>query len=124
MRFLIILPSSLLVLVAIAIIGSNRRTPDPQTLYPAPQSSEEFLERGELYEKAGDYDQALSDYEQAVQLNPNDSDGYLGQGSVLSALNRPDAAIENYLTVKEIDQQNGVSTRIVEYLIDKEKEKL
>ncbi|MEL6780450.1 MAG: tetratricopeptide repeat protein [Cyanobacteria bacterium J06597_16] len=124
MRFLIVLPSSIIVLVAIAIIGSNRRTPDPQTLYPTPQSAEEFLERGELYEKAGDYEKALRDYEKVVQLSPDDSDGYLGQGSVLSALNQPGAAIENYLIVKEIDGQNGVSTRIVDYLIDKEKEKL
>lgn len=124
MRFAIIIPGSLILLLAIAIIGASRETPDPQTLYPTPQSAEEFLERGELYEKAGNYEKALSDYEQAVQLDPDDSHGYLGQGSALSALNKPDNAVKKYLVVKELDQQNGVSTRMVEYLIDKEREKL
>ena len=124
MRFVIIIPGSLVVLAAVFIIGISRKTPSPQTLYPAPQSAEEFLKRGELYEKAGKYENALSDYEQATQLNPDDSDGYLAQGSVLSALGQPDAAIENYLRVKTIDQQKGVSTDLLDYLIEKEKEKL
>jgi tetratricopeptide (TPR) repeat protein len=124
MRFVIMIPGSLILLVAIAIIGASRETPDPQMLYPTPQNAEEFFERGELYEKAGDYEKALSDYNQVVQLTPDASDGYLGQGSVLSAMNRPDAAIKKYLIVKEIDQQNGTSTRMVEYLIEKEREKL
>jgi tetratricopeptide (TPR) repeat protein len=124
MRFVILIPGSLILLAAIAVIGASRETPDPKTLYPMPQNAEEFFERGELYEKAGDYEKALSDYDQVVQLTPDDSDGYLGQGSVLSAMNRPDAAIEKYLTVKEIDQRDGASTRMVDYLIDKEREKL
>lgn len=124
MRFVIIIPGSLVVLVAVVIIGISRKTPSPQTLYPAPQSAEEFLKRGGLYEKAGKYENALSDYEQAIQLSPDDSDGYLAQGSVLSALDQPDVAIENYLRVKAIDQQKGVSTELVDYLIEKEKEKL
>jgi tetratricopeptide (TPR) repeat protein len=124
MRFVIVIPGSLILLAAIAVIGASRETPDPMTLYPTPQNAEEFFERGELYEKAGDYEKALSDYGQVVQLTPDDSDGYLGQGSVLSAMNRPKAAIEKYLIVKEIDQRDGASTRMVEYLIDKEREKL
>ena len=124
MRFAILIPSSLILLFAIAIIGASRGTLAPEKLYPDPQNVEEFLERGELYEKAGSYEKAFSDYEKAVQLNPDDSSGYLGQASVLSAMDQPDAAIEKYLLVKEIDRRNGVSTRMVEYLIDKEREKL
>jgi tetratricopeptide (TPR) repeat protein len=124
MRFVILVPSSLILLAAIAVIGASRETPDPHVLYPTPQNAEEFFERGELYEKAGDYEKALSDYSQVVQLTPDDSDGYLGQGSVLSAMNRPDAAIEKYLIVKEMDQRDGASTRMVDYLIDKERGKL
>jgi tetratricopeptide (TPR) repeat protein len=124
MRFVIVIPGSLILLIAIAVIGASRETPEPQTLYPTPQGAKEFLRRGELYEKAGDYEKALSDYEQAALLEPENSDTYLEQGSVLSALNQPAAAIEKYLIVKEIDQQNGTSTRIVEDLIAMERAKL
>jgi tetratricopeptide (TPR) repeat protein len=81
------------------------------------------LKRGELYEKEGSYEKALSDYVQAEKLDPNDSSVYLNQGSVLSALEQPDAAIEKYLIVKEMDQRNNLPTHTIDYLIDKEKEK-
>lgn len=124
MRFVIVVPGSLVLLFAIAVIGASRGTPAPEKIYPNPQNAEEFLERGELYEKAGSYKEAFSDYQKVVELNPGDSSGYLGQASVLSAMEQPDAAIEKYLFVKEIDQRNGISTRMVEYLIDREREKL
>lgn len=124
MRFFIIIPSSLIGLVIIAFIGANQRNFDPQELYPTPKNAKEFLRRGELYEKAGEYEKALADYTQAEQLSPDDSNVYLEQGSVLAALGQPQAAIEKYLIVTEIDQRNGVSTRIVEDLIRIEREKL
>ena len=124
MRFVIVVPGSLILLMLIAVIGAGRGTPEPQVLYPEPQGAKEFLRRGELYEDAGEYEKALSDYEQAARLEPDNSDTYLEQGSVLSALDQPAAAIEKYLIVIEIDQQNGVSTRIVEDLIAIERAKL
>ncbi|MEM9149486.1 MAG: tetratricopeptide repeat protein, partial [Cyanobacteria bacterium P01_F01_bin.3] len=80
------------------------------------------LKRGKLYEKAGNYEKALADYTQAQQLDPSDSSTYLGQGSVLSAMDQPDDAIEKYLIVREIDLQNDRSTRLIDYLIEKERE--
>ena len=124
MRFFIVLPGSLIALIAIAIIGSSRGTPEPQALYPAPEGVEEFLRRGELYEKAGSYEKALSDYEQAERLDPDNSDVYLGKGSALSGLEQPAAAIENYLIVKEIDIQKGRSTRLIDELFAREQEDL
>lgn len=124
MRFLIVFPSSLIILIAVAVIGASQKTPEPQVLYPAPQGAEEYIERGKLYEKAGAYDKALSDYEQAVQLNPDESHAYLGQGSALSSLNQPAAALEKYLIVKEMNQQSGKSTRILDELIARERAKL
>ena len=124
MRFFIVLPGSLIALIAIAIIGSSRGTPEPQALSPAPEGVEEFLRRGELYEKAGSYEKALSDYEQAERLDPDNSDVYLGKGSALSGLEQPAAAIENYLIVKEIDIQKGRSTRLIDELIAREQEDL
>lgn len=124
MRFFIVLPSSLLVLAAVLMIGVSQKTPEPQALYPDPQGAEEFLRRGELYEDAGEYKKALSDYEQAALLEPNNSVAYLEQGSVLSSLGDSEAAIEKYLIVKKLDTQNGVSTRIVDDLIALEKENL
>ncbi|MGB3788416.1 MAG: tetratricopeptide repeat protein [Phormidesmis sp.] len=124
MRFFIIIPGSLIGLVIIAFIGANQRNFDPQELYPVPENAKEFLRRGELYEKAGEYEKALADYTQAEQLSPDDSNVYLEQGSVLAALGQSQAAIEKYLIVTEIDQRNGVSTRIVEDLIRIEREKL
>ncbi|MEO1396075.1 MAG: tetratricopeptide repeat protein [Cyanobacteria bacterium J06634_5] len=124
MRFFIIVPSSLIVLTIIAIIGANQGTFDPQELYPTPENAEEFLRRGELYEETGEYEKALADYNQAEQLVPNDSDVYLGQGASLAALNQPAAAIEKYLIVKDIDQQEGRSTHIIDDLIAREREKL
>jgi tetratricopeptide (TPR) repeat protein len=123
MRFVIVIPSSLILLAAVFIIGSTRKTPRAHVVYPAPSTAEEFLKRGELYEKEGNYEKALSDYVQAEKLDPNDSSVYLNQGSVLSALEQPDAAIEKYLIVKEIDQRNNLPTHMIDYLIDKEKEK-
>lgn len=124
MRFFIVLPGSLIALIAIAIIGSSRGTPEPQTLYPEPEGVEEFLRRGDLYKKAGDYEQALSDYEQAERLDPDNSDVYLSKGSALSGLEQPAAAIENYLIVREIDLQAGRSTHLIDELIRQEKQDL
>lgn len=124
MRFVVVVPGSLILLMLVAVIGAGRGTPEPQTLYPEPEGVKEFLRRGELYEDVGEYEKALSDYEQATRLEPDNSNTYLGQGAVLSALDQPAAAIEQYLIVKEIDQQNGISTRIVEDLIAIEKAKL
>ncbi|MEO1396242.1 MAG: tetratricopeptide repeat protein [Cyanobacteria bacterium J06634_5] len=124
MRFFIVLPSSLIVLIAIFVIGASQKTPAPQALYPAPEGAKEFLRRGEMYEDAGEYEKALSDYEQAALLEPENSVTYLEQGSVLAALGKSEAAIEKYLIVKDIDQKNGVSTRIVEDLITIEQGKL
>ena len=124
MRFFIIVPSSLIVLAAVAIIGHNQGDFDPQKLYPAPESGEELLRRAKLYEEAGEYEKALVDYAQAETLLPNDSSVYLGQGASFSALQQPTAAIEKYLIVKEIDQQRGRSTYIIDDLIEREKEKL
>ena len=109
MRFFIIIPSSLIVLAAVAIIGNNQGSFDPKELYPAPENGSEFLRRAELYEEAGEYEKALADYNQAEKLLPDDSTVYLGQGASLSALQQPAAAIEKYLIVKEIDQQKGRS---------------
>jgi tetratricopeptide (TPR) repeat protein len=124
MRFAIIVPGSLILLIAIAVIGASRGTPEPIDLYPTPENAEEFLRRGELYEEAGDYEKALADYAQAEQLNSDDSSVYLGQGASLSALNQPAAAVEKYLIVREMDLRNGRSTYIIDDLIAKEREKL
>lgn len=124
MRFVIVLPSSLIALIAIAIVGGGRGIPEPQELYPEPNGVEEFLRRGELYRKAGNYEKALSDYERAERLDPENSDVYLGKGSTLSGLEQPAAAIENYLIVKEIDIQKGRSTRLIDELIAREQEDL
>lgn len=124
MRFFIIVPSSLIVLAIIAVIGAGQGNFEPQELYPAPENGEEFLRRGELYEEAGEYEKALADYEQAEALIPDDGDVYLGQGASFSALDQPAAAIEKYLIVKEIDQRNGRSTYIIDDLIEREREKL
>ena len=124
MRFVIVIPSSLLLLIAIFMIGSTRGPYKPQTVYPAPNTAEEFLKRGRLYEQEGNYEKALSDYLQAEQLTPEDSSVYLGQGSSLSALNQPDEAIEKYRIAREIDLRNGQSTRLIDYLIEKEEENL
>ncbi|MEO0519220.1 MAG: tetratricopeptide repeat protein [Cyanobacteria bacterium P01_A01_bin.116] len=124
MRFFIIVPSSLIVLAIIAVIGAGQGNFEPQELYPAPENGEEFLRRGELYEEAGEYEKALADYEQAEALIPDDSNVYLGQGASFSALDQPAAAVEKYLIVKEIDQRNGRSTYIIDDLIEREREKL
>ena len=124
MRFFIIVPSSLIVLAIIAVIGAGQGNFEPQELYPAPENGEEFLRRGELYEEAGEYEKALADYEQAEALIPDDSNVYLGQGASFSALEQPAAAIEKYLIVKEIDQRSSRSTYIIDDLIAREREKL
>ena len=124
MRFFIIVPSSLIVLAIIAVIGAGQGNFEPQELYPAPENGEEFLRRGELFDEAGEYENALADYEQAEALIPDDSNVYLGQGASFSALDQPAAAVEKYLIVKEIDQRNGRSTYIIDDLIEREREKL
>ncbi|MEM8502418.1 MAG: tetratricopeptide repeat protein [Cyanobacteria bacterium P01_D01_bin.1] len=124
MRFFIIIPGSLIGLVIIAFISATQRNFDPQELYPAPENAKEFLRRGELYEKAGEYEKALADYTQAEQLSPDDSNVYLGQGASLSALGQPAAALDKYLLVREMDRREGRSTYLIDDLIRIEKEKL
>lgn len=124
MRFFVLVPSSLIVLAIVAIIGANQNSFEPEKLYPAPENAEEFLRRGKLYKEAGDYEKALADFNKAEQLTPDDSSIYLAQGASFSALNQPAAAIERYLIVREIDQQNGSSTYIIDDLIARERARL
>ena len=124
MRFFIFIPGSFFVLLIVFLIGVTRRPSPPEELYPVPQNVKEFLRRGELYEKQGDYEKALADYVQAAKLEPNNSSAYLGQASSLSGLDRHAEAIKKYKIVKQLDQANGQGTHIVDYLIQREQEEL
>jgi tetratricopeptide (TPR) repeat protein len=124
MRVVVVIPGFVLLLVAIFFIGVTRGTPDPETLYPSPKNVEEFLSRGRLYEKHKKYEQALADYTQAAKLAPSNSSAYLGQAAALSALNRHAEAIAKYQIVRQLDQQNGFSTRMTDLLIESEQKNL
>jgi tetratricopeptide (TPR) repeat protein len=124
MRFFIFIPGSFFVLLIVFLIGGTRQPLPPEELYPAPKNVKEFLRRGELYEKQGDYEKALADYIQAKKLDPSNDDAYNGQASALSALNRHAEAIEKYKIVRQIRQQNGKDYKLIDYFIQQEEQKL
>lgn len=123
MRLVIVIPGSLLFLTGLLLFGGSRSIPGPTERYPSPQNADEFLSRGELYQEAGEYEKALRDFEQAAQLEPENSTAYVEQGSVLSELDEPAAAIEKYQTAADISRREGTSPHILNYLIEKEKER-
>lgn len=124
MRFVIVIPGFALLLIVIFFIGVTRGTPDPETVYPSPKNVKEFLSRGRLYEKHGQYSEALADYTQAAKLDPSNTSAYLGQGAALSALDRHSEAIEKYQIVRRFDQQSGFGTRMIDLLIESERKEL
>jgi tetratricopeptide (TPR) repeat protein len=124
MRFVIIIPGSLLLLVWIFLIGVTRTTPIPEKMYPHPKNAQEFLSRGQLYERHDKLEQALADYTQAVKLEPKNSIALLRQASMLAALNRPEEAIQKYQIVKRLDQEKGYSTALTDYSIQEQQKKL
>lgn len=124
MRFVIILPGSLLLLAGVVLIGITRPTSTPETVFPAPRTATEFLRRGKLYQQQGDVEKALADYVQAAKLEPENSTAYLYQASALSSLNRPAEAIQQYQLVKQLEQQKGQSFALTDYLIQEQQKKL
>ncbi len=123
MRLFIIIPSSVLLAIAIFFLGMGHN-PRPETVFPNPKNAKEWIARGELYKQREDYDRALADYIQAAKLEPDNSSAYLGQASALSGMKRHAEAIEKYQIVRQLDQQKGFSTRLVDSLIEFQQEQL
>lgn len=88
-------------------IGIEQGNAPPEKIISQPKTADEFLRRGKLYEKNGNYEKALKDYTQAVALRPNDESGYIHQGLALEGLNRPQDALQKYQKAKEIAQVQG-----------------
>ena len=55
-----------------------------------------YANLGAAYRKLGEDEKARDSYDQALQLNPNQSNAYLGLGQLLEKQNRLDDAISNY----------------------------
>jgi tetratricopeptide (TPR) repeat protein len=124
MRFVIVIPGTLFLLGGILLIGITRTTPIPEQVFPTPKTAKEFISRGELYEKHDKLEQALADYDQAAKLEPKNSTILLNQASTLGMLNRPEAAITKYQKLKQLYQQKGDDTKMVDYFIQEQQKKL
>jgi tetratricopeptide (TPR) repeat protein len=114
MRFFIILRGYGLLLVVIFFVGLTQPKLKPEDL-DSPTTAKEFMVRGKLYAKRGDYEQALADFNQAEQLQPRDrlaiyNSIYRNQAEALSELNRPAEAIEKYQKLKQKQQEDDLST--------------
>lgn len=123
MRFYIKIPAYLIITVFIGFMGLSQtlNPPQPEAMYSNPETAEAFLQRGERYADRQEYEQALADYTQAEQLAPTDRTVYLKKGAAFSALNQPEAAIEQYEKAKALSDHDG---ELVQYLIDQERQKL
>ena len=55
----------------------------------------------------GDLEAALADYEQAIRINPDLAVAYVGQGAILTRLNRPDEAIAACSRAIALDAKNA-----------------
>lgn len=114
MRFFIILRGYGLLLVVIFFVGLTQPKLKPEDL-DSPTTAKEFMARGKLYAKRGDYEQALADFNHAEQLQPRDrlaiyNSIYRNQAEALSELNRPAEAIEKYQQLKQKQQEDDLST--------------
>jgi cytochrome c-type biogenesis protein CcmH/NrfG len=124
MRFVIVIPGTLFLLGGILLIGITRTTPIPDQVFPSPKTAAEFVSRGELYEKHNKLEKALADYEQATKLEPSNSKALLSQASMLGILERPEAAISKYQLLKQLYQQKGDDTAMIDYSIREQQQKL
>ena len=118
MRFFIFLRGYGLLVILAFLIGITRPPLKPEKV-SVPKTAEDFVYRGELYAKDEEYEKALADYNRAEQLHPVDRyciyhSIYLNQAVALTELNRPAEAIEKYQKVKQIQQQDGLSTGLVD----------
>jgi tetratricopeptide (TPR) repeat protein len=114
MRFFIILRGYGLLLILIFFVGLTQPKLKPEDL-DSPTTVKEFMVRGKLYAKRGDYEQALADFNQAEQLQPRDklaiyNSIYRNQAEALTELNRPAEAIEKYQQLKQKQQADDLST--------------
>ncbi|BAU15913.1 TPR repeat-containing protein (plasmid) [Leptolyngbya sp. NIES-3755] len=100
-------------------IGIEQGNTPPEKIISHPKTANEYLNRGKLYEKNGNYEKALQDYTQVVALRPNDEDGYIRQGLALEGLNRPQDALQKYQKAKEIAQGDRNEIQTIDLLIQK-----
>jgi tetratricopeptide (TPR) repeat protein len=121
MRFFLILRGYGLLLIIIFFIGLTQPDLKPEDL-DSPVTAKDFVYRGELYAKYGEYEKALADYNRAEQMRPRDYLGiyhriYFKQAIALAELNRPAEAIEKYQKVKQLEQEDGLSTESLDQKI-------
>ncbi|KAM3099282.1 tetratricopeptide repeat protein [Phormidesmis sp. 146-12] len=93
-------------------IGIEQGNAPPEKMIPQPKTAQDFIHRGELYEKTGSYEKALADYTQAVALSPDEERGYIRQGLALEALDRSGEALRKYQKAKVIAQAQGNQNEI------------
>lgn len=90
-----------------AYIGFSRSNLPPDQVVSSPATAQDFMHRGNLYWKRGDYEAALADYTQVTQLEPGEESGYMRQGMALDALEREEEAIATFQQARAIAQNNG-----------------
>ncbi|MGV0029069.1 hypothetical protein [Phormidesmis priestleyi] len=102
-------------------IGIEQGNAPPEKILPHPKTAEQFTHRGRLYEKNENYEKALADFTQVVVLTPNEEYGYIRQGLMLEALDRPREALLKYQTARAIAQSQGNHNEIqhADYFIQK-----
>lgn len=82
---------------------------DPVTM-TTPTTSQEFFQRGMAYYARKSYAEAEQDLQQAITLDPKEIEGHYRLGMVLKALDKKEAAIQEFKTVIELlDEQTEIS---------------
>jgi len=80
------------------VIGQAKDNDDIRT--------EALLQRGVLYEAAGDKDAAIGDYTEAIKLDPSDPDVFNNRGQAYDSKGEPDLAIADYSQSIRLSRDN------------------
>jgi tetratricopeptide (TPR) repeat protein len=94
-------------LLAFLFCGAMLSIAGAQTPSAVPsKTAEQYVEEGNQYTLAREYDKAVDAYRQAIKLNPNLAAAYHGLGSTYNNMGRPGDSVEPLRTAVRLDPDN------------------
>ncbi|HSQ55508.1 MAG TPA: tetratricopeptide repeat protein [Gemmata sp.] len=92
-------------LLSLALLGSlvtAARSDEPKT-------AEEFLQRGHMWYRKGEWDKAIKDYSEVIRLAPKDPNGYYQRGCARGEKRELKEAIEDFTEAIRLDPNNAAA---------------
>jgi uncharacterized membrane protein YhaH (DUF805 family)/regulator of sirC expression with transglutaminase-like and TPR domain len=74
----------------------------------APDSADAYYNRGDAYDRMGEYGKAIADYNKAIELDPNHASAYYNRGCAYGEMGAYDKAVADYNKAIELNPNDSL----------------